>query len=239
MRDGDNPNVFQICALRDIRTERERRQTIGRGLRLCVNQDGERLRGFDVNTLTVVAMESYEEFAENLQNEIEEDTGIRFGIVTPHQFASIPVIGDNGETSVLGFDESKTLWEQLMEDRYIDAAGRIQDSLRKVLKEETFVVPESFADQQAEISTILRKLAGRLEIKDANERRLVRTRQAVLQSAEFKALWDRIKYKTTYRVVFDNESLINQCIEALQRAPEIPKTRLQWRKADIAIGRLG
>ncbi len=240
LREGwDNPNVFQICALRDIRTEQERRQTIGRGLRLCVNQDGERLRGFDINTLTVVAMESYEEFAENLQHEIEQDTGIRFGIVTPHQFAAIPVIGDTGETGVLGFDASKTLWEQLRDDRYIDAAGRIQDSLRKALKEETFVVPESYAAQQAEIARILRKLAGRLEIKDADERRSVRTRQAVLQSAEFKALWDRIKYKTTYRVVFDNEHLIKQCIEALQKAPDIPRTRLQWRTADIAIGQAG
>ncbi len=74
----DNPNVFQICSLRDIQTERERRQTIGRGLRLCVNQHGERVRGLDVNILTVVATESYEQFAENLQKEIEADTGIRF-----------------------------------------------------------------------------------------------------------------------------------------------------------------
>ena len=63
----DNPNVFQICALREMGTERERRQTIGRGLRLCVNQQGERVRGFEVNTLTVIATENYEEFAENLQ----------------------------------------------------------------------------------------------------------------------------------------------------------------------------
>ena len=218
LREGwDNPNVFQICALRDIRTERERRQTIGRGLRLCVNQDGERLRGFDVNTLTVVAMESYEEFAENLQNEIEQDTGFRFGIVSSHEFASIPVVGDDGETTALGFDASEELWEHLKEEGYIDAAGRIQDSLRKALKEDTFVAPESFAAQQAEISKVLRKLAGRLEIKDADERRSVRPRQAVLHSAEFKALWDRIKYKTTYRVVFDNESLIAQCIEAFRK----------------------
>mgnify|MGYP002142182529 CR=1 FL=1 len=54
----DNPNVFQICALREMGTERERRQTIGRGLRLCVNQKGERLRGFEINTLTVVATDS-------------------------------------------------------------------------------------------------------------------------------------------------------------------------------------
>lgn len=69
--------------------ERERRQTIGRGLRLCVNQQGERLRGFDINTLTVIATESYEEFAENLQKEIET-SGIKFGIVEKHQFAAIP-----------------------------------------------------------------------------------------------------------------------------------------------------
>src|SRR3546814_5619401 len=87
----DNPNVFQICALREIGTERERRQTIGRGLRLCVNQQGERLRGFEINTLTVVATESYETFADNLQKEIEADTGIRFGIVEQHQFAAIPI----------------------------------------------------------------------------------------------------------------------------------------------------
>ena len=240
LREGwDNPNVFQICALRDIKTEQERRQSIGRGLRLCVNQDGERLRGFDVNTLTVVAMESYEEFAENLQHEIERDTGIRFGIVTTHEFASIPVVDKEGEITALGFDASEELWEHLKEARYIDAGGRIQDSLRKALKEDTFVVPETFAEQQAEISKVLRKLAGRLDIKDANERRSVRTRQTVLQSAEFRALWDRIKYKTTYRVVFDNEGLINQCIESLQKAPEIPKTRLQWRKADISIGKAG
>lgn len=89
----DNPNVFQICTLRDIQTERERRQTIGRGLRLCVNQSGERVRGFDVNTLTVIATEDYEQFAENLQKEIEADTGIRFGIVEQHQFAAIAVPG--------------------------------------------------------------------------------------------------------------------------------------------------
>ena len=88
LREGwDNPNVFQICTLRDIRTERERRQTIGRGLRLCVNQEGQRLHGFEINTLTVIATESYEEFAENLQQEIEADTGIRFGVVEAHQFA--------------------------------------------------------------------------------------------------------------------------------------------------------
>ena len=240
LREGwDNPNVFQICALRDIQNERERRQTIGRGLRLCVNQEGLRLRGFDVNTLTVVAMESYEAFAENLQKEIEQDTGIRFGVVEQHQFAAIPVVSDDGKVTALGFDASKVLWHHLQAEGYIDDKGRIQDSLRKALKDETLAVPGDFTQQHEEIAKVLRRLAGRLEIKDADERRSVRPRQAVLNSPEFKALWDRIKHKTTYRVKFDNEALLEKCTRALQQAPEIPKTRLQWRKADIAIGQSG
>ena len=240
LREGwDSPNVFQICALRDIQTERERRQTIGRSLRLCVNQKGERLRGFDINTLTVIAMESYQEFAENLQSEIEEDTGIRFGVVEAHQFAAIPVAGEDGQMTALGFEASKVLWDHLKAEGYIDTRGRIQDSLRQALKEETFIVPENFTEQHAEIAKVLRKLAGRLEIKDADERRSVRPRQAVLHSAEFKALWDRIKHKTTYRVAFDNEDLLAQCTQALRQAPAIPKTRLQWRKAGITIGQSG
>ena len=240
LREGwDNPNVFQICALRDIRTERERRQTIGRGLRLCVNQNGERLRGFHVNTLTVVAMESYEEFAENLQQEIERETGIRFGVVEAHQFAAISVVNDDGQMKALGFEASKEIWEYLKAEGYIDRKGRVQDSLRKALKDDTFVVPENFAKQQEEINKVLRKFAGRLEIKDADKRRSIRPRQAVLNSPKFKALWDRIKHKTTYRVAFDNEDLLAKCTKALHQAPPIPRTRLQWRKADIAIGQSG
>lgn len=235
----DNPNVFQICTLRDIQTERERRQTIGRGMRLCVNQQGERVRGFEVNTLTVVAMESYEQFAENLQKEIEHDTGIRFGVVEPHQFAGVTVTQADGNTAPLGIEQSKALWEHLKTAGHIDANGKVQDSLKQALKDGTLAVPEPFASQLGQITAVLKKLAGRLEIKNADERRQVRTRQAVLNSPEFKALWDRIKHKTTYRVQFDNEKLIESCIRAVREAPPIAKTRLQWRKADIAIGKAG
>ena len=238
LREGwDNPNVFQICALREMGTERERRQTIGRGLRLCVNQQGERLRGFDVNTLTVVATESYEQFAESLQKEIEDETDIRFGIVADHQFAGVSVIGADGKVAPLGFEKSKVLWAHLGVAGYIDAKGKVQDTLRKALKDGTFTVPDPFAAQLPQVKEILRKLAGKLDIKNADERKQVKTRQAVLHSADFKALWDRIKDRTTYRVQFDNEALIQTCTEAIKGAPPISKTRLQWRMADIAIGR--
>ena len=240
LREGwDNPNVFQICALREMASEQQRRQTIGRGLRLCVNQNGERLRGFEVNTLTVIATESYEQFAENLQKEIEQDTGIRFGIVETHQFAGVTAKGPDGQPAPLGFDQSKVLWEHLKTAGLVNAQGKVQDALRKALKDGTLTLPEPFAAQLPQVTEILRKLAGRLEIKNADERKQVKSRQAVLQGADFKALWDRIKHKTTYRVQFDNEALLATCIQATKDAPPIAKTRLQWRKADLAIGRAG
>lgn len=240
LREGwDNPNVFQICALREIGTERERRQTIGRGLRLCVNQSGERVRGFEINTLTVVANESYEEFADKLQKEIEEETGIRFGIVEEHQFAGVGAIDDKGVTKPLGFEGSQAIWKHLRTAGYVDAKGKVQDELRKALKEGKLVLPEKFAPQLPQIVEILKKLAGRLEIKNADDRVPIKTRQAVLESEGFRALWERIKHKTTYRVEFDNEKLIRDCATAISEGPAIAKTRVHIRKADIAIGKAG
>ena len=240
LREGwDNPNVFQICALREMSSEQQRRQTIGRGLRLCVNQDGERLRGFEVNTLTVIATESYEQFAEKLQKEIEDETGIRFGIVATHQFAGVTATGADGQPTPLGFDQSKALWEHLKTVGFVNAQGKVQDALRRALKDGTLTLPAPFSEQLPQVKEILRKLAGRLEIKNADERRQVNTRRAVLQGADFKALWDSIKHKTTYRVQFDNEALLAKCVKALADGPPIAKTRLQWRMADLAIGRAG
>lgn len=240
LREGwDNPNVFQICALRDIGTERERRQTIGRGLRLCVNQQGERIRGFDINTLTVIATESYEEFAENLQREIEDDTGIRFGIIEKHQFAAIPIQDSAGNTTALGVEKSEILWAFLSQQGYVDAKGKVQDQLRAALKGNTLQLPEEFEPQRVQVAEILHKLAGRLDVKNASERQQIRVRQAVLHSEEFEALWEKIKHKTTYRVHFDNDKLISDCSDAVRKLPPISKTRIQIRKADLAIGRGG
>jgi type III restriction enzyme len=240
LREGwDNPNVFQICSLRDIRTERERRQTIGRGLRLCVNQHGERLRGNDVNVLTVIANESYEAFADSLQKEIQEQTGITFGVVEPHHFAAVAVQDASGATSPLGFDKSQALFDHLKAQGYIDRNGKVQDSLRLDLKNEALKLPPELMAQRPQIMTILRKVAGRLDVKNADERQRISPRRAVLDGPDFKALWDRIKHKTTYRVHFDNERLIEDCIKAVNNLPSITRTRLQWRKAGIAIGRGG
>jgi type III restriction enzyme len=234
----DNPNVFQICNFSARETERWRRQTIGRGLRLCVNQEGQRLRGFEVNTLTVIANESYQQFADSLQKEIEDD-GFQFGVVADHLFAGIAVHSADGTQRSLGFDTSKVLAEHLRAQNLIDAKGKVQDSLRKAIKDDTLALPPEMEAHRQQVLDLLRKVAGKLEIKNADERRTVPVRRAVLDSPEFKELWDRIKYKTTYRVHFDNDRLIRDCITAVIQAPPISKTRLQWRKAGMEIGEAG
>lgn len=240
----DNPNVFQICALREMGSERERRQTLGRGLRLCVNQDGQRVYGHDVNRLTVIATESYQEFADQLQKEIEADTGIRFGIVEQHQFATIAITTTDGKVAPLGVDQSKALWDHLRAAGHIDAKGKVQDSLKIALKDGKLALPEAFEPYRGQVAELLRKVTGRVEVKNRDDRETVPLRKgadgkAVTLSEDFKALWDRIKHKTTYRVQFDNDKLIRDCTAALTRDLHIARARLQWRKAEIGIGKAG
>ncbi|MFN9090880.1 MAG: restriction endonuclease subunit R, partial [Alphaproteobacteria bacterium] len=234
----DNPNVFQICNFSTRETERWRRQTIGRGLRLCVNQQGHRVRGFEVNTLTVVANESYQQFADSLQKEIEAD-GYQFGVVPEHLFAGVAVAQADGTQKPLGFEFSKVVAEHLRAAGLVDARGKVKDELRRAIKDGTLSLPPEVEPQRSQILELLRRVSGKLEVKNADERRQVPVRRAVLDSPEFKALWDRIKYKTTYRVQFDNERLIRDCITAVIQAPPISKTRLQWRKAGMEIGEAG
>lgn len=236
----DNPNVFQICVLREMGSELQRRQTIGRGLRICVNSNtGERVRGFDVNTLTVVANESYERFAEELQHEIEQETGLRFGIVEKHQFAAVGSTDSDGKHVVLGVKNSEHIWAHLKEQGYIDSKGKVQDALRAVLKADTLELPAEFAEQLPMVKDILRKLAGKLEIKNADDKRVIRTRQALLHSEEFRALWERIKQRTTYRVQFKEERLIEQCIKAVNDLEPIRAPRMTTRKAEVTVTRAG
>jgi len=122
---------------------------------------GERLRGFEINTLTVIATESYEEFAENLQKEIEKDTGIKFGIVEKHQFATIPVAKADGSTGMLGFEESAAIFEHLKAEGYVDMKGTVQDTLRTALKEGTFALPQALEAHLASVRDVLKKVAGK------------------------------------------------------------------------------
>jgi len=236
LREGwDNPNVFQICALREMHGEIERRQTLGRGLRLCVNREGERIRDRSINTLTVIAKESYEEYAAHLQSELEEQTGIRFGVVSQDRFASLR--GETGDA--LGEDQSAQLWRHLHERGYLDLDSRVSARLRRGLKDWTVELPAQFEPLRAAILRELKLCAGGIKVRNADERRKASPRRAVLDSAEFRELWERVKHKTTYRVRFDNEKLIRECSSGLKRSPPIPPANLSWEIARMHVESAG
>ena len=240
LREGwDNPNVFQICTLNESTSTMKKRQEIGRGLRIAVNQHGERVHGFEVNTLTVMANESYEEFARKLQKEIEDDTGIRFGVVEKHLFASLPVTSEDGTTTHLGVDASERLWQHLRETGYIDNQGRVQESLRRQLKEGAVGLPEGLTVDSNLVQALLKKVAGSLNARDAGKRTRVNLNKKVYLSVEFKELWDRIKYRTTFRVQFDSEKLIQNCADAIAKTVVVGKTRFVITKGAVDISRGG
>lgn len=235
----DNPNVFQICTLNETNSVIKKRQEIGRGLRIAVNQEGERVHGFDVNTLTVMANESYEDFVSQLQQEIEEEEGIKFGVVEKHSFANIVVESVDNKPVYLGADASEQLWNHLYDNEYIDKKGKVQDKLRTDIKNNAVNLPEELQDHAEQITSVLKKVAGSLNIKNADDKKTVVLNKAVYLSEEFKQLWGRIKYKTTFKVEFDIDELIKHCVEEIQQELVVGKTRFKYGKGVTSIGRDG
>jgi len=211
----DNPNVFQICTLNEATSDMRRRQMIGRGLRICVNQQGDRVPGFDVNTLTVMANESFRDFAANLQREIEEEEDIKFGLVEEHTFANISIRNDEGRSEYLGLEKSKRIFDFLVANHYISVGGIVQNSLKTALRDDTISYPDEVAGHASLISAVLKKISGNLNVKNRDDARPVRLNKKRYLSPEFKELWDKIKYKTTYRVEFDGEAILEECAKHL------------------------
>jgi len=236
LREGwDSPNVFQICTLNETGSVMKKRQEIGRGLRIAVNQEGDRVYGFDVNTLTVMANESYEDFVSQLQKEIEEDEGIRFGVVDDHLFANIPVEGEDNKKTVLGTESSEEIWQHLLDEKYIDKNGKVQNSLLQDLKEDHVSLPPEMAEHAGVILARLKKVTSGLNIKDASKKEIVTLNKGVYLGEEFKELWDRVKYKTTFRVQFDVGELVTRCAEYIRDNLVIGKTKFIYEKDKVKV----
>lgn len=235
----DNPNVFQICTLNETNSVMKKRQEIGRGLRICVNQNGDRVRGFDVNTLTVMANESYEDFARALQKEIETEEGIKFGVIEEHFFANIPVEKEDGSIEYFGATNSEAMYQYLQDNNYIDSKGKIQNSLRTDIKNNEFEVPEEYKELKAEITTVITKIAGNLNIKNADDKKLITLNKEVYLSDDFKDLWEQIKYKTTYRVNFDVNKLVDECAKQIANDLTVGKIKYLYSKATNKISKVG
>lgn len=248
LREGwDNPNVFQICTLNDTSTEIKKRQEIGRGLRLCVNQDGERVKGFDVNTLTVMANESYESFAKALQKEIEEDTGITFGLLHKYSFARIVVDVVNEEPVYLDEVQSENLYNHFVVKGYVkeevvnkktkEIAAKVQDKLKIDLRDNRVVIPEEYDYIKMPIVKVLKRISGNfMNIKNRDDARKVTFRKEFfIHNEGFKNLWDKIKYKTTYSVQVDSGTLIDRCANKVYEEVTTGKGRFVTRKIKLAI----
>lgn len=231
----DNPNVFQICVLRNMGSERWRRQSIGRGLRLCVDGNGNRVRGFDVNRLTVLANESFEEFADQLQRELAEDLGIEFGLITVDGFARLTYkpVGAS-EPRPIGDEIGRTLFATLGVAGYIDSRGNVQDKLREAVQQDTEelrqLVDGAVADErgQVEIRRLIKRIAKPIDIKRARSRVSVPMSQKLLESPEFQALWDRIRHRTEFRVAVDEGALRAEIVDALREMAPVPKRKGEW-----------
>ena len=236
LREGwDNPNVFQICTLNETKSEVKKRQEIGRGLRLCVNQNGERQYGFSINTLTVIANESYEEFAAALQKEYETESGIRFGIIESHVFANIPIKQEDGSVKYLGQEASEIIFKGFLKNGYIDETGKVQEKLKIAIKDNKLIVPEEYESIKTEITALARKVCSGLNIKNNSDKKTIHLNKRVFLAPEFKELWERIKYKTTYSVDFDSEKLIDECCKEMQRSLSVSSAKLIYTKAGLDI----
>lgn len=313
----DNPNVFQVCTLIEQKSTFTCRQKVGRGLRLCVNQEGERIEDRNINILHVMANESFSEFAETLQKEIEQETGMKFGVFdisyllnltteekievehTMNESDAFDVfdtlikndvidfdgtVKDKGKLEVLDLpeiaeplkkevkkmvkeskpltfetlkevkcietvieqkpyfthDEASEVMQQLKDVKVINKDGKVKDTMKAQLKAGQLDLVKRWGEAKTRaIVQALEKADNRPVIRDASREVTVKLKKQTLLSPEFRELWDKIKQKTTYRVNFDIEELVQRCINELKDMDSIPKARLVSKVADIEIEKSG
>ena len=236
LREGwDNPNVFQICTLNDSRSPDRKRQEIGRGLRLPVNQDGERIHDPHVNRLTVIANEAYDEFARALQAEYEEDTGIRFGVVPKIAFArlALPPIVATAPQVPLGQEVSVELWEHLVVNGYLSSNGVVQSKFNPSDEHFELVVPAHLEPLRAQITDTISRYVFSNRLINARKRQRIRFSKQVILDPGFKKLWDRISQRTKYRVSLSSEKLAATAADAIAKAPAIGPAMIRVRTVEI------
>ena len=234
LREGwDNPNVFQICTLKQSSSDVRKRQEVGRGLRLCVNQDGERMDtnvlGNDVhnvNILTVIASESYDSFAKGLQNEIAEAVADRPTTVTAELFIGKVIKDENGNEQIVDGDTGRAIHFDLIVNGYIDKKGVLTDKYYEDKANGELKVAEEVADSAASVIEIIDSIYDSRAMQPENARSNnveLEVDESKLAMPEFKALWEKINAKSVYVVDFDTEELIRKSIDSLDSKLRVSK----------------
>ena len=233
LREGwDNPNVFQICTLKQSSSEVRKRQEVGRGLRLCVNQDGERMDvnalGSDVHTvnvLTVIASESYDSFARGLQEELADAVAGRPVAVTADLFKGKVITDIKGNEQVVDADMAQAIFEDLISNGYVKR-GVLTDKYYEDKANGEIKVAEEVADGRDAVIKILDTVYDANAMKPDNPRSQnveLQVDPEKLAMPEFKALWKRISPKSVYVVDFDTDELVKKSIDALNTKLRVPK----------------
>lgn len=233
LREGwDNPNVFQICTLKQSSSEVRKRQEVGRGLRLCVNQDGERMDAAvlgndvqNVNILTVIASESYESFAKGLQTEMADAVADRPVAVTAELFKDKVIVDARGNEQVVDGNTAAAIFEDLIFNGYVKR-GSLTDKYYTDKANGDVKVAEEVADCRDAIIDILDSVYDSRAMMPENARDKnveLQVDPEKLAMPEFKALWQRISSKSVYVVDFDTEELVRKSISALNRDLHVPK----------------
>lgn len=234
LREGwDNPNVFQICTLKQSSSEVRKRQEVGRGLRLCVNQEGERMDanvlGNDVHTvnvLTVIASESYDSFAKGLQTELAEAVANRPVAITAELFKGKVISNVHGNEQVVDGETAQAIYFDMAINGYVDKKGALTDKYYTDKANHAVKVAEEVADCADAVLTIVDSVydSRAMQPENAREKNVeLQVDPEKLAMPEFKALWQRISPKSVYVVDFDTDELVQKSIDSLNRNLRVSK----------------
>jgi type III restriction enzyme len=238
LREGwDNPNVFQICNLREMTTERERRQTLGRGLRLPVDQSGQRVKDPSINKLYVFANESYEDFARGLQQEYESE-GISFGKVPLVALSKLlRIVGDTEKP--IGRDAAELIRNELVKQNFLDSSNKIQPAFNPHKEGFRLTLPDQYSDLAPAVTDLLSSYLIENYIRREKQEGINHFKKAVETSPEFIELWNRIKPRTTYRVEFTTEDLIARVVNTIKHMPRIEKPHIHISTGEVSVQKGG
>lgn len=230
----DNPNVFQICTLKNSDNETKKRQEVGRGMRLCVNQNGERQDAdvlgehvFDTNILTVIASESYEDFAKALQTEMAEACSDRPIIITPNLFAGKTYTKTDGSNAQFDLAQARAVYNTLVRNNYVDDDGALTAQYYEDKRNGTlcFDKVDDIKDGIiAALDTIFDPSAVKPE--DARKPKMATFQKANFEKKEFQQLWKRINQRTYYQVDFDTTDLVKKAVKALDDKLKVTEIRI-------------
>ncbi len=232
LREGwDNPNVFQICTLKQSSSEVRKRQEVGRGLRLCVNQDGDRMDtnvlGNDVhniNVLTVIASESYDSFAKGLQSEIAEAVADRPRAVTADLFVGKVIKDTAGNEQIIDRDMASAIHFDLIVNGYIDKKGTLTDKYYADKANGEIKVADEVTDSAAAVIEIIDSVYKPIEIENVRKNNVeLQVDADKLAMPEFKALWSHINAKSVYVVDFDTDELVRKSVASLDSKLRVSK----------------